>query len=223
VVTFNIWGRNFDADATTEFLLRTDADVVLMQEVFGSSKVVAERLRAKYPHGVVCSENRCSLAVLSKHPVRAQGMQRQRWHGPAAKALSAAWAEIDAPGGRFTALTTHYTWPTWVHAQEWQRAELVRLTRGFPRDDLIVTGDFNLTPWSKALREQDARLGLRRRTRGVFSWPVVASRYRVRPPVPLLPIDHVYAGEAWRTVSVERGPALGSDHYPVIVTLRRAH
>jgi endonuclease/exonuclease/phosphatase (EEP) superfamily protein YafD len=159
--------------------------------------------------------------VLSKHPVRAQGVQRQRWHGPAAEALSAAWAEIDAPGGRFTALTTHYTWPTWVHAQEWQRAELVRLTRRFPRDDLIVTGDFNLTPWSKALREQDARLGLRRRTRAMFSWPVVASRYRIRPPVPLLPIDHVYAGAAWRTVSVQRGPKLGSDHYPVIVTLQR--
>ena len=38
-------------------------------------------------------------------------------------------------------------------------------------------------------------------------------------PFALLPIDHVYAGPGWRTVRAERGPRLGSDHYPVIVTL----
>ena len=38
-------------------------------------------------------------------------------------------------------------------------------------------------------------------------------------PFALLPIDHVSAGPGWRTVRVERGPLLGSDHYPVIVTL----
>ena len=223
VVTFNIWGgRNRDVEATADWLIAADADVVLLQEVFGGGADIPRRLRAKYPHGLVCSENRCSLAVLSKHPVRRSSLQRQRWRGPAAKALSVAWAEIDAPGGRFVALTTHYTWPTWVWAQEWQRAELVRLTRPFAQDDLIVTGDFNLTPWSKALREQDVRLGLRRRTRALFSWPTVATRHRVWTPFPLLPIDHVYAGDAWRTVSVERGPRLSADHYPVIVTLARA-
>ena len=36
---------------------------------------------------------------------------------------------------------------------------------------------------------------------------------------PLLPIDHLYAGPGWATVSVRRGPPLGSDHYPLVVTL----
>ena len=147
------------------------------------------------------------------------GVQRQRWRGEKVAALSAAWAEVQAPGGAFTALTTHYTWPTWVYAQEWQRGELVRLADRHRADDLIITGDFNLTPWSKALHEQDVRLGLVRRTRAVFSWP--AEFKRIVAPAPLLPIDHVYAGRAWRTVSVKRGPRLGSDHYPVIVTLTR--
>ncbi|HQR90495.1 MAG TPA: endonuclease, partial [Caulobacter sp.] len=40
-------------------------------------------------------------------------------------------------------------------------------------------------------------------------------------PAPFLPIDHVYAGGAWKTVSVVRGPALGSDHRPIVVKLRR--
>ena len=45
------------------------------------------------------------------------------------------------------------------------------------------------------------------------------SRWNIHMPLPFLAIDHVYAGAAWRTVSVERGPARGSDHFPVVVTL----
>jgi endonuclease/exonuclease/phosphatase (EEP) superfamily protein YafD len=47
----------------------------------------------------------------------------------------------------------------------------------------------------------------------LFSWPAT------RSPIPILPIDHLYAGPAWRTVNVERGPHLGSDHYPLVATL----
>ena len=220
LVQFNVWANNTDPQASADWLLKTEADVLLLQEIDGpSAEALVARLRADYPYGSVCEEARCSLALLSRWPVRNAGIQRQ--HRRDAKALSAAWAEIEAPGGVFTALTTHYTWPTSVHAQELQRAELMRLVRRHRQDDLIVTGDFNLTPWSKALHEQDARLGLIRRTRAVFSWPTVAGRHRLPSPLPLLPIDHVYAGPAWRTVAVERGPRLGSDHYPVIVTLVR--
>jgi endonuclease/exonuclease/phosphatase (EEP) superfamily protein YafD len=37
--------------------------------------------------------------------------------------------------------------------------------------------------------------------------------------VPFLAIDHVYAGRDWATVKVERGPRVGSDHFPVVLTL----
>ena len=60
--------------------------------------------------------------------------------------------------------------------------------------------------------------GLERRTKALFSWPAYLG---AKVPFPFLPIDHVYAGKAWRTVSVKRGPRLGSDHYPVFVTLAR--
>jgi endonuclease/exonuclease/phosphatase (EEP) superfamily protein YafD len=221
VVQFNVWGRNSDPAATAAWVLSTGADVVTMQETDGvAAEDVVARLRRAYPHGAVCFEARCSLAVLSRWPVRGAEVQRQHWSAPDAKALSGAWAEIRHPAGSFTVLTTHYTWPTYVYAQEWQRRTLLSLVRPHRREDLIVTGDFNLTPWSKALHEQDARLGLERRTRALSSWPTAASR--IGSPLPLLPIDHVYAGRAWRTVAVERGPRLGSDHYPVVVTLSRA-
>ncbi|MGH7012300.1 MAG: hypothetical protein ACREEX_15810, partial [Caulobacteraceae bacterium] len=46
-------------------------------------------------------------------------------------------------------------------------------------------------------------------------------RHRLSSPFPFLPIDQVYAGDSWKTVSVKLGPRLGSDHLPVVVVLTR--
>ena len=84
----------------------------------------------------------------------------------------------------------------------------------------IVAGDFNMTPWSFGLRRFDERIGLERRDLALFSWPgKLTLGGKALPVLPILPIDHVYAGADWRTVSVKRGPALGSDHFPVVATL----
>ena len=85
---------------------------------------------------------------------------------------------------------------------------------------LILAGDFNSTPWSFTLRRQDKRLGLERLTRALPSWPTARRTiWGIGWPLPVLPIDHVYAGRAWRAVSVRRGPSLGSDHFPIVVQI----
>jgi endonuclease/exonuclease/phosphatase (EEP) superfamily protein YafD len=58
-----------------------------------------------------------------------------------------------------------------------------------------------------------SQLGMERRDRALCTWKALYS------PVAFLPIDHFHAGEAWRTVSIARGPRLGSNHYPFVVTL----
>ena len=84
----------------------------------------------------------------------------------------------------------------------------------------IVAGDFNLTPWSFALKGIDRRLGLERWDRALFSWPARMSPHSpLSWPTPFLPIDHLYAGRDWRVVSLSRGPLVGSDHYPIVARL----
>src|SRR3546814_1418660 len=80
------------------------------------------------------------------------------------------------------------------------------------RDALIVAGDMNLTPWAAAMREQDRALAPLSRMTRAPSWPRA---------LPVLPIDHVYAGPDWGLVSARRLPATGSDHRPILVTLAR--
>jgi endonuclease/exonuclease/phosphatase (EEP) superfamily protein YafD len=116
-------------------------------------------------------------------------------------------------------VTTHLLHPT-DPGEVGQLPDLVRIVAARPRPRMILTGDFNSSPWSHSLRRLDRELGLTRRDAVVPTWP--AQLMGVRWPWPLLPIDHVYAGPAWATVKVERGPWLGSDHYPLVVTLAPA-
>jgi endonuclease/exonuclease/phosphatase (EEP) superfamily protein YafD len=133
----------------------------------------------------------------------------------------ATFASSDG-GPPFTVVAIHLKWPTRAH--RWAGpATLAGLLDRYPHDRLIVAGDFNLTPWSFALRRIDRRFGLERRDRAVPTWPSQRPLGRALVPLPaILPIDHVYAGAGWRTVAVRRGPRLGSDHYPLVVDLALA-
>jgi len=120
------------------------------------------------------------------------------------------------PGGPMELVTTHLAWPTAPPVAR-QHEELARVIARLPRGRMILTGDFNATPWSKGLQGLDRDFRLTRRDRAVPTYP--AQILGQAWPLPFLPIDHVYAGPGWATVRVERGPWLGSDHYPLIVTL----
>ena len=81
----------------------------------------------------------------------------------------------------------------------------------------LLVGDFNLTPYSPHFSDLLARTGMvdaRRRQGLSATWPTWV--------VPLqVPIDHCIADPSLAVVGVRRGPVVGSDHYPVEITLRQ--
>jgi endonuclease/exonuclease/phosphatase (EEP) superfamily protein YafD len=121
--------------------------------------------------------------------------------------------------GVFAVIGVHNAWPTDIADQQRQEHRLSDLIAATGRQRLIVTGDFNSTPWSFSRRRWDQAFGLVRRERAVPTWPAQTYKHLRWLGLPYLPIDHVYAGPGWATVSVRRGPRLTSDHYPVVVTL----
>ncbi len=230
VVQFNLWELNSDRAAAERWILEQDADVVVVEE---ATPPVVISLRARYPYQSGCSpEGFCSTMILAKRKPLASGPQFR---------LMTAWATYPSAGGPITVVGAHLAWPWPPGRQRAQSLGLASLLKAFPADSTIAAGDFNSTPWSFALRRQDRLFGLQRRTRAMFSWPaagiihITPARHRPKAilywpiidigflqpgsPAPLFPIDQVYAGRAWRTVSVKRGPKLGSDHYPIVVTL----
>lgn len=221
VVQFNLWGRNRDPEGTARWILATDPDIIVLEEGFSRSGGITKALAGRYPHRTTCAEPwPCSTMILSRRPPIAEGGLAS---GVSRARLTGAWATYPAPGGPYTVVGVHYTWPYPAGPQQRMTLRLAKVLERFPKDRLIVSGDFNSTPWSFSMRRQDRLFGLERRTRAIASWPAGDfSRLHVASPFPLLAIDQIYAGQAWRTVRVRRGPKLGSDHYPVVLTLAPA-
>jgi len=219
VLTFNVWDRNIDPAGTVDLILRSDADVIALQEVAGIAGAPRKRLDAAYPYRAGCPGG-CHVEILSRRPLRAAGSSVI---GIGEQFLVVVWAATTMSDGEaVTIATTHYGWPIPPQTQQAERRVLPGLLRRFNRRELILTGDFNLVPWSRALAEQDAALyPLRRRTHALFTWPANVPVIDKPAPFPVLAIDQVYAGPLWRTLAVRRLARGGSDHYGVLVIMTR--
>lgn len=211
LLTFNRWWDSPDPEKQIAMIRRSGADLVALQEA-DTFKPWAGRLRDVYPHQLFCYWE-CDTVILSKQPFLAHGQEsKPRWPG----GTKFLWARTTAPDGRpVTLATLHLFWPVPPWIQRGQRGHLPALIAPLAQDELILAGDFNLTPWSFAMRRLDPTLApLTRRTHGLITFPA-------NQPVPFLALDQVYAAPAWKTVKVERLPDAASDHYPVRVELRR--
>lgn len=210
LVQFNLWGRNRDPRATLDWILSQDADVIVTEEAMLNAAEIRQSLQRAYPHWSSCDLPRpCEVMVHSRLPMTARGAEK-----------GIVWATYLWQGRPVTVVGYHATWPVPPGEQSWQLRRLARLVARMPAETTILAGDLNSTPWSFTLQRLDREMGLRRRTHGPATWPAgMASRRDIPIPAPFLAIDQVFAGAAWRTVDVRRGPKLGSDHYPVVVEL----
>ena len=214
LIQLNAWNENVDVEGTADWIVRQQPDLVLVEEIEAPLRAALVKRGFHYSRGMV------RMAVFSRAEPIATPFQIPE----------SAWGQLppfargafDLGYGRFDVVATHLTWPTRGFQKDQIKA-LGDLVDRYDKRRLILVGDFNLTPWSFALRRIDRTYGLERRDRAMFSWPGRPFAHgRIMSPTPFLPIDHIYAGSAWRTVKIERGPLVGSDHYPVLVVLALA-
>lgn len=204
VIQFNGNAMPKGAEAAIDWIAREKPDAVII--VQGSPRLL-RGIRERWPLKLICGPT-CEVAILGQAPAD------HPFHAPAGVPRSVAFYPHQDELGSFLIVGAHHSWPTNARLHQQNSDDLVAFLRAKPQQRIILLGDFNSTPWSFARRREDAALGMERRTRAMFSWPAGGF-----PGFPFLPIDHVYAGPGWRTVEVRRGPDIGSDHYPIVVTL----
>jgi len=221
VLQFNAYGGyGQDRTAAADWIVAQNPDVIVLEEAGGLDVPVAAKggyfvnfgstAAMILGHSKAVSNNAPDWGVISALP------PEKRFYALVSR------ASFRDGHGAYTVMGVHRPWPMHTAQTAAHAAELRQLLATYGASTAIVAGDFNSTPWSFDLRRLDRSLPVTRRTRAVFSWPAArVSHNRLPIPLPLLPIDQVYAGSAWKTVKVERGPNLGSDHYPVLVTLAR--
>lgn len=210
----NVHDRNGEVAALAERLLAAGADVLVTSE---TPRALAERLSARYPHGLVSGSDGPTkrTAIWSRHPLR-----DRRLHLDNTVAPTGASAVVELGGGlRAGLIGGHFSRPTEA-VQPRQLAGLGEIAAGLPRP-LIVVGDFNAAPWTATLA-QAAELT---ETRVVGGYRVTW-RGDYRTPLGRLPepwghaIDHVLVSEGVGVVAVDTLPLPGSDHAGLLVRLR---
>lgn len=213
VMTFNMATTPRPIDNVAELILSRAPDIVMLQEVTRAhAEAIHRRLGARYPHRHTCTHMwGCSQMLLSRHPwAEAHDVYRASG-GPE---LISARFEGKALG-KLHVHGLHMAWPFRPETQAQHVQRLIEHSRGIP-GPAIYAGDFNLTPWSYQLQRLQWRTGLKRHATALRSWPTDGQMHL---PFPLFLIDHVMTTPDIRTISIEAGPNLGSDHLPIIATL----
>jgi endonuclease/exonuclease/phosphatase (EEP) superfamily protein YafD len=219
LLTFNVWDENIDKRRTVDAALASGADVIAMQEHWGLGQAEFARLWGAYRFRTR-KDDGCDVVIFSRRPIQASQAKATR---VGEHLTCIVWARTTDTGGRpVTVASTHLAWPIPPGDQARQRALLAASLRGLDKRDLFLAGDFNTAPWSRAMHDQDALLApLQRRTHALLSWPANLAVIEKPAPFPLLAIDHIYAGPAWKTQRIERLARAGSDHYGVLATFIR--
>lgn len=215
LVTFNVWFRNPDMVQVAEYIEKSRADAVVLLELTPPQAEMLVPLLPTYPHYHIDS-SRMGAAVFTKWPViSAESVPLAQGGAVAAR------MRLDWQGTPVNVLGVHLNWPLGPRNSEYRNQELNSLV-AFSRAQsgpLLVAGDFNLTPWSEYFSDALEQSGLHDAALGFGltpSWPAQFAPVGIR-------IDHCLLSRHWQARSTAIGPALGSDHLPLVadVSLHR--
>jgi endonuclease/exonuclease/phosphatase (EEP) superfamily protein YafD len=213
VATVNVQFSNPRPEAFRAWLATQPADLLVIQEVTEAWAALIESMPS-YPYRhVVSRADPYGLAVLSRLP-----LESVAWVDLAGDGLPSLAGIVDAGGQRVRFLGLHTHWPITPSLAAARDEALRNAAALASAADLpvVLLGDLNLTPDSPAFDGLLEQGGLRDTLRGrgwnptwlAGFWPLA------------LRIDHVLVSSELCVEQAEVGPAIGSDHRPVIATLR---
>jgi endonuclease/exonuclease/phosphatase (EEP) superfamily protein YafD len=212
ILNANVQATNLEHDRILAVVRESGADIVTVVELSPGLQHALSKLDAEYPHRFMLGrEDHFGIGVLSRYELI----------DPKPLAIGirpGIEVQVAAPSGQFRFMAVHPVPPIGARMSRLRNTQLARLASQMRQrpDPLVVCGDFNLSPYSPyfdrlqaASGATDTRLG-----QGLgMSWPQFM-------PLAGIPIDHCLTRGPFATESVERLDDLGSDHYPVLVTLR---
>ena len=212
----NVLLDNEETDRFIGVVERYDPDVVLVLEPDARWEAALRPLEATYRHAVKEPlDNTYGMLLYSRLPLA--DVETRYLVEPDIPSMHGR-VEV-APGRWVTLHAVHPDPPNPEYATETTErdGELLLVAREVREQGgpTVVVGDFNDVAWSRTTRLFQETSGLLdpRVGRGRFS------SYNARHLLLRWPLDHVFHTEDFTLVRIERGPAFGSDHFPIFAEL----
>lgn len=222
IVHQNCWGENPNTDAIFKQLVDTNADIIMLQECPPS---LYWRIRTNLcPLGYALSSDFESYAQHHHHRsnrlvILTKGFKVSKRYKLKNQPVMVVQVKSFKTGERFRLVNVHLERCYNVGFDYYQA---IAMQLGSFNGKTILTGDFNLVPWSKYYRDFCKILGLKDGLKGhglIPSFPAprnVSAGYKAPA---FLPIDRLLVSPSIQTNHVERLPSLGSDHYGFIAQI----
>ena len=211
VLTFNVGVSNPNRSDVAAFIAAEDPDVVF---IFESSFEWEDTIRASdLPLQIVSVVPRGRIAGVTVlvRPSLIPGAIDVDLGGEAAAVT------VNLEDRRIDLLGIHPLSPT-TRARSGRRDAMLSAAGEWVRSrpgEVVVVGDMNATPWSHAFRDLRRRGGLVDTMRGAGLQPTWPDGWGVLS----VPIDHVLHTTGLASTARRTGPAFGSAHRPVIVSI----
>ncbi len=200
------------------WLVVHEPDVLVIQEARLSHQIAMESLRGMYPYRVQeVRHNAFGQMVFSRFPIVSSNVTYTERH-----ALTNFYihAVLDLGDDQTLSLYAIHPPPPMSASLAKQRNEdLFTVARAIEHDhaeNIVMVGDWNCTPYSPHFKTLVGRTGLKNEYTTLSPIPSWPSHFAV--PLFQIPIDHILHKGHLELLEKRRGPAMGSDHYPIIAT-----
>jgi endonuclease/exonuclease/phosphatase (EEP) superfamily protein YafD len=212
----NVYGPSISYGAFGAEIRQADADIVSLEELTPEWAAGLRDQLAPYPYQILIPRPCChGIGLVSRHPIHASEIV------DIGEGIPAIHATLRIEGRLLDVWAVHTLPPNQSsYIRPWVR-QCERLGERFRsrQHATIAMGDFNASPTSRTYRrliEQSGLDGVHERVgRGhATTWP------NGMLPLPPIRLDHALVSPDVAVIDVREGRGAGSDHRPVIATLR---
>lgn len=207
----NVYFDNHRVDTLEAQIQTAQPDLVVLQEANQDQLNMMNQFAPQYPYGF--KSRHYGLAVWSHYP-----LADPQFLLLANQELPSLTARLQVGRQDIPFLTTHLSSPVRkpAHYRNHQLQALGNYLQQHPEIQLVL-GDFNTSMWSPFYKQLETASGLQNCRKGFGVLPSWPSQL---PAWARIPIDQCLVGARMQVTDMHLGTAIGSDHLPLLITLK---
>lgn len=207
----NFLVTNNDFETIKTVIAKEKPDTVLILEADYGWREQKKMFEADYPYITISEKNGSfGIVMASKYPVE--------YNHFTLAGYEALEATLDVNGSPLRILGVHPFPPSRSDLAELRNQQYTELITKINSSDLptVVMGDFNSSPWSPWFKKLMSETGLKDADLGFG----VINTWNAHIPFLKIPIDHDLVSPAIEVKDFHKTEDIGSDHYPIVATIR---